>query len=144
MHPQRAARPCQPDSSFRGVVTMVGSVTSPWQQLAMAVLSVAGTASAAFGMWVAFWYDGGTPVLMPFAIVALVGALACLWGLLRHSAGAVGLGAVVQVLAPTGAAWVGSLIVALCGAAFLIARLVATRRTSGERRPERTQPYPTR
>lgn len=110
---------------------MTSPSRSPWEALALTALSVAAIASASFGCWVALCYQGGTPLLMPFAAVALVGALVCLWGIVRRSALAVGVGAIAQVLAPTGAAWAGSLIVALCGAILLIACRVARRRASG-------------
>lgn len=102
------------------------------QSLLMRVALIAPTLavliSAGFGAWVAFGYDGGTPALMPFAVVGLLGALLALWGLSEQSVKWLGLAAVLQVFAPTGAAWAASLILAVVGAAMLVAQWRADRR----------------
>lgn len=102
-------------------------------RVAVIALTIAVLASAEYGAWAAFVYDGGTPTLIPFAVVGLLGGLLALWGLSEQSARWIGLAAVLQVFAPTGAAWAASLILAVLGAVVLVMQWRASRRVSGRR-----------
>ncbi|WP_143233385.1 hypothetical protein [Actinomyces ruminis] len=116
-----------------GTLPMQTGLQSVLTRIALIALTIAVLASAGLGAWVAFVYDGGTPTLIPFAVVGLLGGLFALWGLSEQSARWIGLAAVLQVLAPTGAAWAASLILAAVGVVVLVMQSRSGRRLPGHR-----------
>ena len=118
-------------SGHTGVRPMQTGRQSLLARIMLIALTIAVLGSAGFGTWVAFIYDGGTPTLIPFALVGLLGGLFALWGLSEQSAKWVGLAAVLQVLAPTGAAWAAILVLAMSGAVVLVMQWRAGRHLPG-------------
>lgn len=73
-------------------------------RLDMAAGSVAtalASAGAVYGLWAAFFYDGGTAGLAPFAIAACVGVACAAFGLHRRSRLITGFGLLLAALGPS-------------------------------------------
>lgn len=119
-------------SGHTGTRPMQTGLQSVLKRIALIALTIAVLASAEYGAWVAFVYDGGTPTLIPFAVVGLLGGVLALWGLSEQSARWIGLAAVLQAFAPTGAAWVASLILAAVGVVVLAMQWRTSRCLSGQ------------
>ncbi|RTE49322.1 hypothetical protein [Actinobaculum sp. 352] len=78
------------------------------------------SASAAYGVWVAIFYEGVIPALLPFAAVATVGAVLAAWGAVQANRTTLAAGMAMQILSPTGAAWILSLLIGLIGIGLLV------------------------
>lgn len=93
--------------------------------------AVCATASAGFGLWVAVFYDGVVPGLVPFAAAAGCGAAVAVIGTARFDVRLVGLGMALQVASPTGFAWSASLAVGVCGLVVLGCQAMCARAGRG-------------
>ena len=82
------------------------------------------SAGAVYGLWAAFFYDGGTAGLAPFAIAACVGVACAAFGLHRRS----GFGLLLAALAPVGFAWISSVASLFVGIALLFREILKRRK----------------
>ena len=100
-------------------------------RLDMAAGSVAtalASAGAVYGLWAAFFYDGGTAGLAPFAIAACVGVACAAFGLHRRSRLITGFGLLLAALAPVSFAWISSVASLFVGAALFFREILKRRR----------------
>jgi hypothetical protein len=95
--------------------------------------AMAASASAAYGVWVAIFYEGFIPALLPFAAVATVGAVLAAWGAVQANRTTLAVGMAMQILSPTGAAWILSLLIGLAGIGLLVGGPLLPNRTSRTR-----------
>ena len=92
---------------------------------------------ALYGAWVALVYDGGTSILVPFALVSIIGTALAIVGAARHSDALLGTGLLLQVACPIGFAWIAALAEAVIGAALLVRLLIRRVRAASSRPPHR-------
>lgn len=97
-------------------------------RLGAVLLALACLASAGYGAWCALFYDGVSPVLVPFALAAIAGAVIAVLGAARRSPRLLGAGALLQVLSPTGFAWILCLALAVVGLTVLVLGWRSSRR----------------
>jgi hypothetical protein len=100
-------------------------------------LAVITAPMALYGAWVALVYDGGTSVLIPFALVSIIGTALAIVGAARHSDALLGTGLLLQVACPIGFAWIAALAEAAIGTALLVRLLIGRVRAASSRPPHR-------
>lgn len=90
---------------------------------------------ALYGAWVALVYDGIIPVLVPFALVSIIGAALAIAGAVGRSDVLLGAGLLLQIACPAGFAWIAAAVEAVAGAILLgrvlVGRARASSRTGG-------------
>lgn len=86
------------------------------------------SAGAAYGLWAAFFYDGGTTDLALFTITACVGMACAASGLYRRLCLITDFGLLLTALAPVGFAWVSSVVSLPAGAVLLFRKILKRRR----------------
>ena len=90
---------------------------------------------ALYGAWVALVYDGIIPVLVPFALVSIIGAALAIAGAVGRSDVLLGAGLLLQIACPAGFAWFAAADEPGAGAILLgrvlVGRVRASSRTGG-------------
>ena len=91
-----------------------------WYYAVLAVGTLFTIGCAGYGVWVTFFDEQVLVLLIPFAIIAVMGAVAALYGWIVKKPVLAAVGMIAQLFAPIGFAWLLSLIPAACGIALAI------------------------
>lgn len=86
-------------------------------------LAVGSVLNAAFGAYVALSVRDSMPSLVAFAALAVIGAVMAVIGAGTRRVTLAACGAILQAAAPTGFAWLASLVLTIAGVGVLVSEL---------------------